>query len=204
MAWVRGFAPRYVRFDGWYASLENLKRVRDHGWRWLTHLSGNRLATPADRRNRALDTVAIAASGRVVRIGLRPDPGLPDRHLQSRHEILGYRRPGDGRRDAAALRRDRFRDRELSSVANTKLRRGAVPGPHGAGAASSHRVGEPGVPVAGMAILHHRDQWVRGEAEADPGSPSELLGAALHYTVEVVNCITSTEKMHYQAGVIQW
>ncbi|MEJ7637135.1 MAG: hypothetical protein WKF75_03875 [Singulisphaera sp.] len=28
----REFAPKYVLFGGWYASLENLKQVRDHGW----------------------------------------------------------------------------------------------------------------------------------------------------------------------------
>lgn len=68
MAKGRGFAPKYVLFDGWYASLENLKRVRDHGWRWLTRLKGNRLVTPEDRRKRTLDEVAIAAAGSVVHL----------------------------------------------------------------------------------------------------------------------------------------
>ena len=33
MARGRGFAPEDVLFDGWYASLEDLKQIRDHGWR---------------------------------------------------------------------------------------------------------------------------------------------------------------------------
>jgi DDE family transposase len=63
MAKGRGFAPRYVLFDGWYASLENLKQVRDFGWLWQTRLKGNRTVTPEDRRSRALDEVAISSSG---------------------------------------------------------------------------------------------------------------------------------------------
>jgi hypothetical protein len=68
MARARGFAPRYVLFDGWYASLENLKQVRDLGWRWLTRLKGNRLVTPADRQKRSLDEVAIASGGTEVHL----------------------------------------------------------------------------------------------------------------------------------------
>ena len=52
MAKGRGFSPKYVLFDGWYASLENLKQVRDFGWRWLTRLKGNRSVTPGDGRRR--------------------------------------------------------------------------------------------------------------------------------------------------------
>jgi hypothetical protein len=68
MARGRGFAPKYVLFDGWYASLENLKQVRDHGWRWLTRLKGNRQVTPEDRVARSLDEVAFGASGKVVHL----------------------------------------------------------------------------------------------------------------------------------------
>lgn len=68
MAKARGFAPKYVLFDTWYASLENLKRVRDHGWLWLTKLRGDRKVTPADRRCRALDEVAVAAAGTVLHL----------------------------------------------------------------------------------------------------------------------------------------
>src|SRR3954447_10100612 len=66
MAKGRGFSPKYVLFDGWYASLENLKQVRDHGWHWLTRLKGNRQVTPEDRVARSLDEVAFPADGVVV------------------------------------------------------------------------------------------------------------------------------------------
>jgi hypothetical protein len=68
MARGRGFSPRYVLFDGWYASLENLKQVRDHGWHWLTRLKGNRQVTPDDRIPRSLDEVAFGPAGRVVHL----------------------------------------------------------------------------------------------------------------------------------------
>jgi putative transposase len=65
---ARGFSPRCVLFDGWYASLENLKQVRDYGWLWLTRLKGNRLVTPEDRRKRALEKVALSGSGTIVHL----------------------------------------------------------------------------------------------------------------------------------------
>lgn len=68
MAEGRGFSPKYVLFDGWYASLENLKQVRDHGWHWLTRLKGNRQVTPEDRVPRSLDEVAFAPAGVVVHL----------------------------------------------------------------------------------------------------------------------------------------
>jgi len=68
MARARGFTPRCVLFDGWYASLENLKPVRDYGWFWLTRLKGNRQVTPADRRKRTLDEVAISRTGTLVHL----------------------------------------------------------------------------------------------------------------------------------------
>ena len=68
MAKGRGFSPKYVLFDGWYASLENLKQVRDFGWHWLTRLKGNRMVTPDDRRTRPLDEVAISAAGTVLHL----------------------------------------------------------------------------------------------------------------------------------------
>jgi len=68
MARGRGFSPRYVLFDSWYASLENLKQIRDYGWLWLTRLKGNRKVTPADGRPRVLDEVALSAAGTVVHL----------------------------------------------------------------------------------------------------------------------------------------
>jgi len=68
MARGRGFVPEYVLFDGWYASLENLKQIRDHGWRWITRLKANRKVTPDDRITRTLDEVAFGIDGKVVHL----------------------------------------------------------------------------------------------------------------------------------------
>jgi DDE superfamily endonuclease len=68
MAKGRGFAPRYVLFDNWYASLENLKQVRGLGWHWLTRLRGDRVVTPEDRVSRPLDAVAVSAAGTVLHL----------------------------------------------------------------------------------------------------------------------------------------
>jgi hypothetical protein len=68
MAVARGFAPRRVLFDGRYASLENLKQVRDHGWTFLTRLKGNRQVTPGDGRKRDLDAVAVSPEGTVLHL----------------------------------------------------------------------------------------------------------------------------------------
>src|SRR4051812_46431732 len=68
MAKGRGFAPRCVLFDGWYARLENLKQVRGSGWHWLTRLRGDRVVSPEDRRARPLDEVAVSASGTALHL----------------------------------------------------------------------------------------------------------------------------------------
>jgi hypothetical protein len=65
---ARGFQPRGVVFDGWYASLENLKAVRDSGWVWLTRLKSNRLVNPDRQGLRPVGQVPIAASGTVVHL----------------------------------------------------------------------------------------------------------------------------------------
>ncbi len=64
----RGFRPAYVVFDGWYASLENLKAVRAAGWGWLTRLKSNRLVNPDGTGNRPLAACAIAATGTRVHL----------------------------------------------------------------------------------------------------------------------------------------
>lgn len=68
MAKGRGFSPECVLFDGWYASLDNLKHVRGHGWHWLTRLKGNRQVSPEDRVSRSLDEVAFGTAGKVVHL----------------------------------------------------------------------------------------------------------------------------------------
>jgi putative transposase len=66
VAKARGFAPRYVLFDGWYSGLENLKSVRAHGWSWLTRLKANRLVNLDRQGQRAVNATAISASGTTV------------------------------------------------------------------------------------------------------------------------------------------
>jgi putative transposase len=68
MAKGRGFSPKYVLFDTWYASLENFKQVRGFGWLWLTRLRGDRKVAGADRRERALDDVPVSAAGTVLHL----------------------------------------------------------------------------------------------------------------------------------------
>jgi hypothetical protein len=68
MARARGFSPRYVLFDTWYATLENLKQVRNSGWLWQTKLRGDRVVTPDDRISRPLDAVAVSAEGTVLHL----------------------------------------------------------------------------------------------------------------------------------------
>lgn len=63
---ARGFRPRCVAFDGWYASLENLKAVRACEWVWLTRLKGNRLVNKDREGTRPLTATAISADGTVV------------------------------------------------------------------------------------------------------------------------------------------
>lgn len=62
----RGLSPRCVLFDGWYASLENVKRVRDLGWVFLTRLKSNRLVRIDRGATRAVAGQPIAAGGTVA------------------------------------------------------------------------------------------------------------------------------------------
>lgn len=64
----RGFQPQCVIFDSWYSGLENLKRIRRYGWRWLTQLKANRLVNPDGRGNRPLSEVEISEQGTVVHL----------------------------------------------------------------------------------------------------------------------------------------
>jgi putative transposase len=65
---LRGFQPRAVLFDSWYSGLENLKRVRGHGWTFLTQLKANRLVD-LDRGGYApVGRSAVAAAGTTVHL----------------------------------------------------------------------------------------------------------------------------------------
>lgn len=64
----RGFVPECVVFDSWYASVDNLRLIRDCGWRWLTQLKANRRVNPDRTGNRAVAASVIAARGTVVHL----------------------------------------------------------------------------------------------------------------------------------------
>jgi len=64
----RGFSPKLVAFDSWYASLENLKLVRDTGWHWLTQLKSNRLVNADGSGNRPISDWFIPPHGRKVHL----------------------------------------------------------------------------------------------------------------------------------------
>jgi len=68
MAKVRGFQPEIVSFDGWYASLKNLKKVRALGWHFFTSLKFNRLVDPDRSGNRPIAEVDIPEGGKVVHL----------------------------------------------------------------------------------------------------------------------------------------
>ena len=65
-AHARGFRPRAVLFDGWYASVENLKRVRDFGWTFVTRFKGNRKVRIDHGEAAAVAGQPVAAAGTVV------------------------------------------------------------------------------------------------------------------------------------------
>jgi len=65
---ARGFAPECVVSDSWYASLEHLKAIRGHGWRWLTQLKANRTLNPDGSGNRPLGEGVIAEAGTRVHL----------------------------------------------------------------------------------------------------------------------------------------
>jgi hypothetical protein len=64
----RGFEPRYVLFDSWYSSLENLKAIRGYGWHWLCRLKSNRLINPDTSGNVAIRELEIPTEGRIVHL----------------------------------------------------------------------------------------------------------------------------------------
>ena len=64
----RGFKPKYVMFDIWYASVKNLKAIRKKQWHFLTRLKSNRLVNPDNTKNIRLETVEIPLEGIVVHL----------------------------------------------------------------------------------------------------------------------------------------
>jgi hypothetical protein len=52
----------------WYASLRNLKSIRDYGWHWLTRLKSNRLVNPDGEENIPISQAEILPEGQVVHL----------------------------------------------------------------------------------------------------------------------------------------
>jgi putative transposase len=64
----RGFEPKLVMFDSWYASLANLKHLRAQNWSWLCRLKSNRQVDPDDTGNRAIAELDIPEAGLQVHL----------------------------------------------------------------------------------------------------------------------------------------
>ena len=64
----RGFHPECVLFDSWYASVDNLRLIRQCGWRWLTRLKANRRVSMDYQPKQALETWPIAETGSEVHL----------------------------------------------------------------------------------------------------------------------------------------
>ena len=62
----RGLEPEVVCFDAWYASVDNLKLVRQLGWKFFTRFKGNRLIRMDFGPPTRLDEAAIPPEGRLV------------------------------------------------------------------------------------------------------------------------------------------
>lgn len=59
----RGLEPEMVVADSWYASLDNLKGIRSHGWDWVMGLRSNRLV---NKPHVQINTLDIPEEGLVV------------------------------------------------------------------------------------------------------------------------------------------
>ncbi len=64
----RGFEPNIVAFDSWYASLPNLKLLRDLEWNWLTQLKSNRQVSVDRSGNSAVSELIIPVNGLLVHL----------------------------------------------------------------------------------------------------------------------------------------
>ena len=64
----RGFKPKYVLFDTWYASIKNLKSIRKKQWHFLTRLKSNRLVNPDNTKNIPVEEVEVPSQGIVVHL----------------------------------------------------------------------------------------------------------------------------------------
>jgi hypothetical protein len=64
----RGFTPEAVLFDSWYSALENLKRVRAHGWIFLTRFKANRKVATDRSGYKTVSEIPLAEAGSIVHL----------------------------------------------------------------------------------------------------------------------------------------
>lgn len=64
----RGFKPKYVLFDSWYASLENLKMIARFSWKWITKLKKNRIVSIEPHKPQPLEELSIPEKGLKVHL----------------------------------------------------------------------------------------------------------------------------------------
>jgi putative transposase len=66
----RGFKPEYILFDSWYsASLDNLKHIRNLGFKFLTQVKSNRLVNPDNTKNiQVCEVNEISEEGKIVHL----------------------------------------------------------------------------------------------------------------------------------------
>lgn len=68
LAKYRGFHPEFVLFDGWYASLDNLKLLDKMGYKWVTQLPKNRVVSTEPKKYFHLDELTFSKEGIVVHL----------------------------------------------------------------------------------------------------------------------------------------
>ncbi len=64
----RDMNPRYVLFDSWYCSTDNLLLVTELGWRFLTRLKCNRQVSPGRTKYLPVSDLAVPRHGRTVHL----------------------------------------------------------------------------------------------------------------------------------------
>lgn len=63
LAYHRGFQPQAILFDAWYASLANLKLVRQFGWIFICGIQADRTVSLSPGKHQRLDSVVIPDGG---------------------------------------------------------------------------------------------------------------------------------------------
>ena len=167
----RGFQPRWVLFDSWYTSLENLKAIRDKGWFWLSQLRSNRQVNPEGAGNLPLATVAIPQEGRRV-------------HLRGYGFIRVFRtvsKDGDvehwATNDLEMTEQQRENlARQAWGIGTIGASNNVVAFAYGRGTAESHPPVPPSLPAAGSPPLERRSLLVRVQSQHHPVGLTRLPG----------------------------